>query len=220
MNYYHRFVANVPLRRWTVLIFLCGILFLLRSMMTIILLTFIFTYLIYKLVQLIRKKVNVSIKLLSIVLYLIVVALVYLVITKYAPILLNQSAQLVKSVTDFYQKADSNNELLEYLLHLVQTSDYVQKIQNGVVVVINYLYNFGELALTVLISFLLSFFFMIDNKKTVAFSQLFLQGSASWFFEDVYYLARKFTRAFGSVIETHHFLYSINLYCLYDWRTQ
>lgn len=43
MNYYHRFVANVPLRRWTVLIFLCGILFLLRSMMTIILLTFIFT---------------------------------------------------------------------------------------------------------------------------------------------------------------------------------
>ena len=28
----------------------------------------------------------------------------YLVITKYAPILLNQSAQLVKSVTDFYQK--------------------------------------------------------------------------------------------------------------------
>ncbi|MFU1845049.1 AI-2E family transporter, partial [Enterococcus faecium] len=83
---------------------------------------------------------NVSIKLLSIVLYLIVVALVYLVITKYAPILLNQSAQLVKSVTDFYQKADSNNELLEYLLHLVQTSDYVQKIQNGVVVVINYLY--------------------------------------------------------------------------------
>ena len=27
MNYYHRFVANVPLRRWTVLIFLCGILF-------------------------------------------------------------------------------------------------------------------------------------------------------------------------------------------------
>lgn len=210
MNYYHRFVANVPLRRWTVLIFLFGILFLLRSMMTIILLTFIFTYLIYKLVQLIRKKVNVSIKLLSIVLYLIVVALVYLVITKYAPILLNQSAQLVKSVTDFYQKADSNNELLEYLLHLVQTSDYVQKIQNGVVVVINYLYNFGELALTVLISFLLSFFFMIDNKKTVAFSQLFLQGSASWFFEDVYYLARKFTRAFGSVIETQLLIAIVN----------
>ena len=42
MNYYHRFVANVPLRRWTVLIFLCGILFLLRSMMTIILYFYLF----------------------------------------------------------------------------------------------------------------------------------------------------------------------------------
>jgi predicted PurR-regulated permease PerM len=210
MNYYHRFVENVSLRRWTVLLFLCGVLFLLRSMMTIILLTFIFTYLMYKLVQLIRKKVNISTKILSIFIYLLVVALVYLVITKYVPVILEQSAQLIKSVTNFYQKTDSNNELLEYVLHFVQTSDYVQRIQSGVLVVINYLYNFGELALTVLISFLLSFFFMIDHQKTVTFSRLFLQGSAAWFFEDVYYLASKFTRAFGSVIETQLLIAIVN----------
>ena len=103
------FVANVPLRRWTVLIFLCGILFLLRSMMTIILLTFIFTYLIYKLVQLIRKEsecVNqtsfnrVVLDRCQLWYYLSH----YQVCTdSFEPIPRNW----LKSVTDFYQKADS-----------------------------------------------------------------------------------------------------------------
>ncbi len=100
--------------------------------------------------------------------------------------------------------------MIEYVLNLLQTSEYIQKLQSGVLVVINYLYNFGELALTVLISFLLSFFFMIDNKKTVAFSQLFLQGRGAWFFEDVYYLGAKFTRAFGNVIETQLVIALVN----------
>ena len=59
--------------------------------------------------------------------------------------------------------------------------------------------NFGELALIVLISFLLSFSFMIDNKKTVAFSQLFLQGSASWFLRMFTISQRKFLPAHSEV---------------------
>ena len=48
MKYYNAFLQNLVLRRWTVLFMLAGILFLFRSMMTILLLTFIFTYLIYR----------------------------------------------------------------------------------------------------------------------------------------------------------------------------
>ena len=51
MKYYNAFLQNLVLRRWTVLFMLAGILFLFRSMMTILLLTFIFTYLIYRLVE-------------------------------------------------------------------------------------------------------------------------------------------------------------------------
>ena len=202
MKYYNAFLQNLVLRRWTVLFMLAGILFLFRSLMTILLLTFIFTYLIYRLVLLLHRKSHLPIKLTSILTYSLIVFILYLVATNYVPIIIKQSVQLVNSVADFYQRTDSNNELIEYVLNLLQTSEYIQKLQSGVLVVINYLYNFGELALTVLISFLLSFFFMIDNKKTVAFSRLFLQGRGAWFFEDVYYLGAKFTRAFGNVIET------------------
>lgn len=194
MKYYNAFLQNLVLRRWTVLFMLASILFLFRSLMTILLLTFIFTYLIYRLVLLLHRKSHLPIKLTSILTYSLIVFILYLVATNYVPIIIKQSVQLVNSVADFYQRTDSNNELIEYVLNLLQTSEYIQKLQSGVLVVINYLYNFGELALTVLISFLLSFFFMIDNKKTVAFSRLFLQGRGAWFFEDVYYLGAKFTR--------------------------
>lgn len=210
MKYYNAFLQNLVLRRWTVLFMLAGILFLFRSMMTILLLTFIFTYLIYRLVLLLHRKSRLPIKLTSILTYSLIVFILYLVATNYVPIIIKQSVQLVNSVADFYQRTDSNNELIEYVLNLLQTSEYIQKLQSGVLVVINYLYNFGELALTVLISFLLSFFFMIDNKKTVAFSRLFLQGRGAWFFEDVYYLGAKFTRAFGNVIETQLVIALVN----------
>ncbi|MBR8699874.1 hypothetical protein I8F96_11900 [Enterococcus casseliflavus] len=58
MKYYNAFLQNLVLRRWTVLFMLAGILFLFRSMMTILLLTFIFTYLIYRLVLLLHRKAD------------------------------------------------------------------------------------------------------------------------------------------------------------------
>lgn len=210
MRYYRAFIQNIALRRWTVLFLLAVLLYLFRRLMTIILLTYIFSYLVFKIVFLIHKKTKLSMKLTSVLTYGIIMTFLYLVITNYVPIIIEQSIQLINSVTSFYQKSDSSNELVESLLNFIQTSDYLQKLQNGVVVVINYLYNFGELALTVVISFLLSFFFMVDNKRTVVFSKLFFQGSGAWFFEDVYYLGAKFTRAFGNVIETQLVIALVN----------
>lgn len=210
MKYYQAFLQNRALRRWVVLFVMAVLLYLLRSMMTIILLTFIFTYLVYKVILYIHNKTKLSLKLTSIVTYSLILLFLYLVITNYVPIIFDQTIQLINSVSSFYQRTDSNNEIIESILTFLQTSDYIQKLQSGVLVVINYLYNFGELALTVLISFLLSFFFMIDNKKTLEFSHLFLKGSGAWFFEDVYDLGAKFTRAFGNVIETQLVIALVN----------
>ena len=44
MTKYERFVANVKLRRWVVLLSLVIVLWLVRSVMSTILLTFIFSY--------------------------------------------------------------------------------------------------------------------------------------------------------------------------------
>lgn len=137
MKYYNAFLQNLVLRRWTVLFMLAGILFLFRSMMTILLLTFIFTYLIYRLVLLLHRKSRLPIKLTSILTYSLIVFILYLVATNYVPIIIKQSVQLVNSVADFYQRTDSNNELIEYVLNLLQTSEYIQKLQSGVLVVIN-----------------------------------------------------------------------------------
>lgn len=59
MSLYQRFVNNVILRRWVVLGILIGLLWLVRSEMSKILLTFIFTFLIIRLIRGIQKHVRV-----------------------------------------------------------------------------------------------------------------------------------------------------------------
>lgn len=163
-----------------------------------------------KIVKKIRQYIKLPISALSIVLYAIVVFLVYLGITKYVPVVFHQTRQLIDSITHFYQTNSFDNKELDYIQNIIKSSGVMQKIQSGVFVLIDYIYHFGELAVAVLLSFLLSFFFLIDNKKTLAFSTLFLKGDFTWFFEDVYYLGRKFVIAFGNIIETQLLIAIIN----------
>ena len=56
LTLWQRFLGNERLRRFTVLLFLVGVLYLARSMMSLILLTFIFSFLVISLNDAIRKK--------------------------------------------------------------------------------------------------------------------------------------------------------------------
>ena len=47
VNAWHRFIDNVPLRRFAVLALLIWVLYLVRGMLSAILLTFIFTYIVF-----------------------------------------------------------------------------------------------------------------------------------------------------------------------------
>jgi predicted PurR-regulated permease PerM len=65
-------VNNVPLRRFSVLAFIVIVLFLVRSMMSTFLLTFIFCLLVVKLTNAIRRVVKIPSRLIVIVVYLLV----------------------------------------------------------------------------------------------------------------------------------------------------
>ena len=63
LTLWQRFLGNERLRRFTVLLFLVGVLYLARSMMSLILLTFIFSFLVISLNDAIRKKIDIPSKL-------------------------------------------------------------------------------------------------------------------------------------------------------------
>lgn len=101
MSLYQKFIQNERLRRFCVLALIIFVLYLSRSMITTILLTFIFTYLAVRLVHFVQRYMKIPTIVIVLLTYALVVFLIYLAITKYVPVLVNQTTQMINSVVDF-----------------------------------------------------------------------------------------------------------------------
>ncbi|MBO0472076.1 AI-2E family transporter [Enterococcus sp. DIV0242_7C1] len=211
MSFYEKFVQNIRLRRFFVLAVVIFILFLARSMITMILLTFIFTFLALHLVKCIQHFLKIPSLILVLIIYSLIVFFVYLIITNYVPILAKQTVQMYNSVVHFYQNPDNNdNQLLMIIDDYLEKSNLTAQIQNGASMLLRYVQDIGSLGLSVVLSFILSFFFMIEKKQMADFSKLFLKSDFDWFFQDIYYFADKFVNTFGVVMEAQFFIAVVN----------
>lgn len=211
MTVYEKFLKNERLRRFFVLGVIIFILYLARSMITMILLTFIFTFLAVHFVKFVQRFIKISSTILSLILYSLIVFLVYLATTKYVPILIHQSIQMYNSVVHFYQHPrDTHNQLLIAIDNYLEKSNVLTQIQNGASIILRYVQDIGSLGLSFVLSFILSFFFMIEKKQMADFSKLFLTSDFAWFFKDVYYFADKFVNTFGVVMEAQFLIAIVN----------
>ena len=163
------------------------------------------------LVQVIQRFVKVPTGALTIIIYALVVYLIYLAFTKYIPVLIHQTFDMIQSVINFYehQPKDADPVLL-YIHNYIERNDFFEQLQNGASIALGYLQDIGKLAVAFAMSFILSFFFMIEKKKTVVFSRLFLKSEFAWFFQDIYYFAYKFVNTFGLVLEAQFIIALLN----------
>lgn len=69
MEYYQNFIKNEKLRRWVVLAFLIAVLYFVRSILPLMLLTFVFSYLAYRFVSFIERKIKLPGKISGFILY-------------------------------------------------------------------------------------------------------------------------------------------------------
>ncbi|BAK21408.1 hypothetical protein MPTP_0949 [Melissococcus plutonius ATCC 35311] len=211
MNLYDKFIQNRRLRRLTVLLIIILLLFLARSIITAILLTFIFTFLAMRCVTFIQKYLKIPSVILVLTLYALVVFLIYLAITKYVPIAVHQSVQMYNSVLYFYHNSDNNtNQIFNLANSYLEKNNLMSQVQNGATILLHYIKNVSSLGISFILSFILSFFFMIEKDQMAAFSKLFLKSDLSWFFGDIYYFANKFVNTFGVVVEAQFFIAIVN----------
>lgn len=211
MSVYEKFIQNKRLRRFFVLATVILILYLARSMITMILLTFIFTFLALHFIKFVQRFLKIPSIVFVLVLYSLIVFLIYLAITKYVPVLIHQSIQMYTSVIHFYQTpTDSHNQLLIVIDQYLEKSHLLSHIQNGASIILSYVQDIGSLGLSFVLSFILSFFFMIEKRQMAEFSKLFLKSDFDWFFQDIYFFADKFVNTFGVVMEAQFFIAAVN----------
>ncbi|MFC6170779.1 AI-2E family transporter [Loigolactobacillus jiayinensis] len=207
MSLWKKFLANVELRRIVVLLAIIAVLYLARSMMSIILLTFIFTFLVLQLVKFIRHWIKIPAPLIVVIIYALAIFLLYSAITKYLPVVAEQTVKMVDSVYKFYQNPDyDTNQVFKWINSYIKTSDLMHQFKGGIAVAFTYLTSIGTMGVTFFLSLMLSFFFTIESQRMFKFSRLFLSSDYAWLFQDIYFFAKKFVNTFGVVIEAQVFI--------------
>ncbi|MBM7642903.1 AI-2E family transporter [Streptococcus loxodontisalivarius] len=208
---WQRFLANVRLRRAFVLAGLIALLYFASSMISLMLLTFIFTFLVLRIVELIQKRVNVPTSLIVLLVYAFLIFGIYLAVTIYVPQLASQSESIVDSVLRFYKNpSEDTSVILNYVSQYISQSDIQTQVSNGVQWLFKSISTVSSMGMTLAMSLLLSFFFTLEKDHLYAFFKRFLQGPNAWLFEDIYYFGGIFTRNFGLVLETQLLIAVIN----------
>ncbi|WP_054733803.1 AI-2E family transporter [Secundilactobacillus similis] len=211
MGLYQRFVRNVTLRRWVVLGVLILVLWLVRAEMNKILLTFIFTFLVLRLIKGIQRHVKIPSQIIVVVVYLLVLLLLYLGITNYIPKIAKQVVATVQSIYTFYQSSSNDtNQTVKFVSDWLNRSNLMPQVKGGLKVVVDYITSIGSFGVTFVLSLILSFFFTIEEKPMRSFSRLFMSSDYDWFFQDIYYFAHKFADTFGVVLEAQFLIAIFN----------
>lgn len=202
MTIWEKFINNVRLRRAVVLALVIGVLYLFRGLMNTILLTVVFTFLIVRLINAIQRKVKIPGLAIVLVVYALILSGIYFVITKYAPKIIGQFEETVKSVITFYQHPPQGaNDVIEYISDFLSKYDITTQLKNGAGIILQSLTTLGSFGVSLLVALLLSFFFTIEKDRMFSFSRNFLSGPYAWFFQDINYFAKIFVNTFGVVLE-------------------
>ncbi|WP_179394580.1 AI-2E family transporter [Lacticaseibacillus absianus] len=211
MTRYERFIANDHLRRPAVLASVCVGLWLARSIMSTILLTFIFAFLVTRVINLVRRHVRVRPALVVAPLYILVVLGVLYTLIHYVPMIADQTVTLYNSVLKFYNsQAFADNQAMQWVLQSVNQMNLKEQLQAGITTLLEYAGNITAMGVTLVLSLLLSFFFTIELDELQTFGQRFLDSPFGWYFADLKYFAVKFINTFGVVIEAQIFIAIVN----------
>lgn len=203
---WHRFIKNVELRRFVVLAIIIVVLWMVRSMMNMILFTFILTYIVVNWVHLVRRWLpKLSPAIITVVTYVLLLLLLYFGVTKYLPVLVRQIVKMVNSVVRFYESNDTT-VFYHYINHYISTATIMNQVKHGISLAVSTLTSIGVVTVTFLLSLILSFFYTLELEQMESFSRLFLDSKFSWFFQDVAFFGKKFTNTFGVVLEAQFFI--------------
>nr|WP_201781443.1 AI-2E family transporter [Sporosarcina globispora] len=203
------FFSNNGIKRFVIFGIIVLALYLLRSMINLILITFIFSFLMDRLVKLVLSRFKLNRKLTVITLYIGIIGLLSIGIIKYLPLIVSESSQLFKQVESFYtQKHD--NIVITYIVQMLETNEITKYLEQGFTFLLQYFSDISHIAIQVLLSLILSLFFLLEKPKLLEFTLKFKYSKIAAFYNEIEYFGSKFVQTFGKVIEAQFVIATVN----------
>lgn len=182
-------------------------------MINLILITFILTFLMDRFQRFISEKLNrfvrINRKVIIAFLYIVLVTFIVATLYKYLPVLTIQISQLIYQFKLFF-KNPPDNEMIRYVFSAINQMEVSKYIEQGVDVIYQSLANIGKISLQILLSLILSLFFLLEKECIIVFTSKFEDSKLSIFYEEIAYFGQKFARSFGKVIEAQFLIAVVN----------
>lgn len=181
----------------------------LRSMINVILLTFIFAFLMDSLVELIVKRFPVNRQLTVLILFVTIIGLLTFAIVKYLPVITTEISQLIKQLQDFYLKPH-NNDVINYIVDMIKDNKVTAYLEQGFALIVKSFTDISKLGIQIFISLILSLFFLLEKPKLIKFTMKFKYSKVAPFYNEIAFFGQKFVRTFGKVLEAQFIIALVN----------
>ncbi len=128
---------------------------------------------------------------------------------KYLPVLTIQISQLIYQFNVFLRNPP-DSELIKYAVNAVNHMELSKYVGQGVDILYKSITNVGKFGLQVLLSLILSLFFLLEKARIVAFTAKFKESRLAIFYTEIEYFGKKFARSFGKVIDRQFLIAVVN----------
>src|SRR5690625_1125716 len=123
------FFQKKGVKRFIIFSLIVFILFSVRSMMNLILLTFIFSFLMNGLVEFTIKRVKLNRTVLVLFLYSVIASLLTVGLVKYLPVITMEISQLIKQISNFSIES-YDNPVFNYIESIITSNQITSYLEN------------------------------------------------------------------------------------------
>lgn len=206
------FSRQMP-RRFFILFIFGLLIYLLRGMANMFLLTFIFAYLGYTASSFFVGKAKIVnsklLKTIIIFVYLFIIALAVYILYRYIPVIISELKSIIDQATIFLNST-YDNETLNYFISLSKDFKISTYIGNNAEALFKSITNIGKWGFDIFVAIVLSLFFILEKNRIVKFSLGFKNSKISVVYDELVFFGRKFLHSFGKVIQTQITISFIN----------
>lgn len=213
MNTWKEIIKSKGFTKLLAILILLVALHSINSMFNLLLLTFIFTFLFSSLIGLIHRKLNkvvpVKEKWITILVYLSATIGLIIVLVKYIPLLVKQLVDIGTQISGF-KLSDYSHSLDPRLYNVMEGVKINEYLAKGAKAIMESAPHIGEFGLHLVLALLLSFFFILEKEKVIAFGEQVEKSRV----KDIYLIYKQFgavfLNSFGKVLNVQIMIALIN----------
>ncbi|MDY0944050.1 AI-2E family transporter [Priestia megaterium] len=209
MNIIQNWLRNKVFVRIATLIIIVVLLISIRSMLQLLLFTFIIVFLIGRAQQILKRKLRINSTFGLVVIYIALLSLIGFVGYLYIPVIMIEVTELVQRLMYFY-KHPPDNTFVTYIVDNLKRVKSPENTQQNIDLAYGYLSNIGRVSTQLFLALLLSLFFLLGKSPIRRLFIQLEQSKLGRFFQEIEYLGRKFVNSFGKVIEVQFIIAFVN----------